>query len=491
MRTSARQTGRQAHSRELQGGVAQRPPWPTPLHPGSSGASEASSEVGSIVAAGLSGAGRALAADTRRTFEQGFGRDFSRVRIHADREADAAAHALGTTAFALGADVAFAAGRYEPHTARGRHVLAHELAHVAQSSAAGAAGVVRRLPPPGPAADEPPAPAAPAPAPAPAEAAAPAPAPAAFAIEASVGTGGVNHPADVARVQARLVEIGLLPAGDAANEAPFPAAAPAPGPVEGDPAAAPAEAADVSAEELAATIQAIVDLQTLLFTRGRPDGLINAEPDRPTLKALGTLDAAGVAELRAAYEARQQAAAQAKERKDAAATEKAEAEAQAAYERSPAAAAARLEEARTLVRVFGWFVPGTDQYVSIEEKALGARLATEAPAKPKVVLAALDQLYAGDRQQVVVAMATAMDDATLGTLDTDLAVRIHAEAGSSPEGMALRGRLLGATLGMKVPGGPLAAEVTADQWVTDQYWTGAGDVEGQAAVLRRLQDDAR
>ena len=118
------------------------------LHPGSSGASEASSEVGSIVAAGLSGAGRALAADTRRTFEQGFGRDFSRVRIHADREADAAAHALGTTAFALGADVAFAAGRYEPHTARGRHVLAHELAHVAQSSAAGAAGVVRRLPPP-------------------------------------------------------------------------------------------------------------------------------------------------------------------------------------------------------------------------------------------------------------------------------------------------------------------------------------------------------
>ena len=108
---------------------------------------------------------------------------------------------------------------------------------------------------------------------------------------------------------------------------------------------------------------------------------------------------------------------------------------------------------------------------------MGARLATEAPAKPKVVLAALDQLYAGDRQQVVVAMATAMDDATLGTLDTDLAVRIHAEAGSSPEGMALRGRLLGATLGMKVPGGPLAAEVTADQWVTDQYWTGAGDAK--------------
>ncbi|WP_418276926.1 DUF4157 domain-containing protein [Isoptericola jiangsuensis] len=61
-----------------------------------------------------------------------FGHDFSAVRVHTDERAGATARALGARAVTIGQDIHFAPGRYDPHSAAGRHLLAHELAHVVQ-----------------------------------------------------------------------------------------------------------------------------------------------------------------------------------------------------------------------------------------------------------------------------------------------------------------------------------------------------------------------
>ncbi|MER5728400.1 DUF4157 domain-containing protein, partial [Streptomyces sp. NPDC002138] len=45
---------------------------------------------------------------------------------------------MDSSAYTVGRDLVFAAGRYAPHTRDGRRLLAHELAHVAQQSSVGA-----------------------------------------------------------------------------------------------------------------------------------------------------------------------------------------------------------------------------------------------------------------------------------------------------------------------------------------------------------------
>ena len=79
--------------------------------------------------------GTPLDAGTRSLFEPRFGWSFAAVRVHADEAAAQATRALGAAAFTVGHDIAFAAGRYQPGSARGRALLAHELAHVVQQSA--------------------------------------------------------------------------------------------------------------------------------------------------------------------------------------------------------------------------------------------------------------------------------------------------------------------------------------------------------------------
>jgi outer membrane protein OmpA-like peptidoglycan-associated protein len=69
-------------------------------------------------------------------FEAHFDRDFSRVRVHADRRAADAAEHLHARAFTRGEDIAFGAGHYRPETQTGRKLLAHELAHVVQGNPA-------------------------------------------------------------------------------------------------------------------------------------------------------------------------------------------------------------------------------------------------------------------------------------------------------------------------------------------------------------------
>ncbi len=90
-------------------------------------------------AAGPAGAAGAAASSghpldgvTRAFFEPRFGHDFSRVRVHHDTGAAAAARSLGARAYTLDRDIVFGAGEYHPGDAAGRRLLAHELAHVVQ-----------------------------------------------------------------------------------------------------------------------------------------------------------------------------------------------------------------------------------------------------------------------------------------------------------------------------------------------------------------------
>ena len=93
-------------------------------------------------------AGRPLDPSVRPQLEARFGHDFSRVRVHTDRHAGASATALHAAAYSVGRHIVFAPGRYEPHTDRGRGLLAHELSHTIQQGMADppAAPTGRRLP---------------------------------------------------------------------------------------------------------------------------------------------------------------------------------------------------------------------------------------------------------------------------------------------------------------------------------------------------------
>ncbi len=83
--------------------------------------------------------GASLPADIRDHFEPRFGRDFGGVRVHDDAEAADAARAVRARAYTVGSDIVFGSGEYRADTADGKRLLAHELTHVVQNQAAGAA----------------------------------------------------------------------------------------------------------------------------------------------------------------------------------------------------------------------------------------------------------------------------------------------------------------------------------------------------------------
>lgn len=96
----------------------------------------------------LQSPGHALGAETRAAMEPPFGRNFADVRVHDDARAAASARAVDAHAYTVGNDVVFGAGQYVPASFAGRHLLAHELAHVAQHRAGSDAGAMtlRRRP---------------------------------------------------------------------------------------------------------------------------------------------------------------------------------------------------------------------------------------------------------------------------------------------------------------------------------------------------------
>ncbi|WP_419993650.1 eCIS core domain-containing protein [Streptomyces boninensis] len=80
----------------------------------------------------VSGAGQPLDLSVRRDLEERLGHDFSQVRLHTDRDADALTGLLGADAVAVGQDIFFREGAYLPGTADGQRLLAHELLHTVQ-----------------------------------------------------------------------------------------------------------------------------------------------------------------------------------------------------------------------------------------------------------------------------------------------------------------------------------------------------------------------
>lgn len=92
------------------------------------------------------GSGEPLDDDVRAHFEKRMGVDFSQVRIHTDAAAAQAARQLNARAFTFGQHIAFASGAYDPQSAAGKQLLAHELAHVMQQSEGSISRVVMRQP---------------------------------------------------------------------------------------------------------------------------------------------------------------------------------------------------------------------------------------------------------------------------------------------------------------------------------------------------------
>ena len=97
---------------------------------------------------GLRSSGQMLDRSVRSEMESGFGADFSDVRVHTDDRSAQSARSLGALAYTSGRDVVFNSGQYAPHSAAGRFLLAHELAHVVQQTSsvhAPPAGTLQRL----------------------------------------------------------------------------------------------------------------------------------------------------------------------------------------------------------------------------------------------------------------------------------------------------------------------------------------------------------
>jgi hypothetical protein len=80
----------------------------------------------------LRGGGTALDERARPLAERILGAEFSHVRIHTDSRAAESASAVGALAYTVGPHIVFGAGHFAPGTPQGDHLLAHELAHVAQ-----------------------------------------------------------------------------------------------------------------------------------------------------------------------------------------------------------------------------------------------------------------------------------------------------------------------------------------------------------------------
>lgn len=77
---------------------------------------------------------RDLPRDLRASMQSRFQQDFARVRVHSDARAAEMAAALRARAVTRGNEIFFGAGNFDPRSARGRSLIAHELTHVAQAA---------------------------------------------------------------------------------------------------------------------------------------------------------------------------------------------------------------------------------------------------------------------------------------------------------------------------------------------------------------------
>ncbi|WP_161964379.1 DUF4157 domain-containing protein [Mucilaginibacter endophyticus] len=90
------------------------------------------------------GGGEPLPANTREEMEGATGADLSRVRIHNNSEAAGLSNDLQAQAFTHGNDIYFGAGKYDPQSQSGQHLLAHEVTHTVQQGGNGVKKKIQR-----------------------------------------------------------------------------------------------------------------------------------------------------------------------------------------------------------------------------------------------------------------------------------------------------------------------------------------------------------
>jgi hypothetical protein len=79
-----------------------------------------------------SGGGSPLAPEVRDEMQGRLGHDFSDVRVHNDSRAHESAQSVNAHAYTVGSNVVFQRDKYDPGSAAGKTMLAHELTHVIQ-----------------------------------------------------------------------------------------------------------------------------------------------------------------------------------------------------------------------------------------------------------------------------------------------------------------------------------------------------------------------
>jgi Domain of unknown function (DUF4157) len=82
------------------------------------------------------GGGSPLGAKVRGQMESAMGADFSGVKIHTDNRSDQLNRSIQAKAFTTGNDIFFQQGAYNPSSAGGQSLIAHELTHTIQQGAA-------------------------------------------------------------------------------------------------------------------------------------------------------------------------------------------------------------------------------------------------------------------------------------------------------------------------------------------------------------------
>ena len=84
----------------------------------------------------LGSGGQPLPSELKARLETALGADLSAVRVHEGQESAAAAKAVSATAFTVGQDIHFGAGKYDPASTGGQRLIAHEVAHTRQQAQA-------------------------------------------------------------------------------------------------------------------------------------------------------------------------------------------------------------------------------------------------------------------------------------------------------------------------------------------------------------------
>ena len=92
----------------------------------------------------LNGSGQSLSSELRNFYEPRFGYDFSNVKVHTDSTAARSAQSVNALAYTSGNHIVFKDGHYDPYSAGGRQLLAHELTHVVQQSQSSMAKSIQR-----------------------------------------------------------------------------------------------------------------------------------------------------------------------------------------------------------------------------------------------------------------------------------------------------------------------------------------------------------